>query len=152
MPIFATKTEGNIALSAGSAKTILKVTAGANHQVAILAIDLGFHGTDSTKEPIKITLVRVTSAGTMSAATPVAWDGSVSHTFDTTVTKNATAEPTGSTTVSNEVYEIALHGQNTLVRHFPEPIIVQASGSIALVVTPAAGVSPSVNATIICQE
>jgi len=147
MPIFSARTEGNIALSAGNAKTILQITAGANHQVAVLGFDIGFHGTDSTKEPIRILLARQTG-GTLSSATPKAWDGSITHTFDSTVSKNATAEPT----TTDEVYEISLHGQNTLVRHFPEPIIIQSAGLLGLIVIPAAGVSPSVNATIICQE
>lgn len=86
--------EGEIALVATIAKTILQITAVANHRIAILGFSVSFDGTSGSAEPVQVDLVRQTDAGTSSAATPVKEDDSLAETLQTTSRKNATVEPT----------------------------------------------------------
>lgn len=86
-------TEGEIALSAATAKTILQLVAAANHKVAIRGFSVSFDGTSVTAEPVQVDLLRQTSAGTGGgSATPVAEDTS-SETIQTTALKGITSEP-----------------------------------------------------------
>lgn len=83
-----------IALTAATAKTVLQLVAAANHRVAILAWAVYFDGTSSSAEPVQVRLLRQTTAGTMSALTPVKNDDSIADTLLTTAQHTATTEPT----------------------------------------------------------
>lgn len=87
-------TEGEIALAAaGTAKTILQVVAAAQQRGDLRAVAIGFDGVSPTAEPFTVEILRQTTAGTMSAATPVK-DSAGAETIQFTAQKNATAEPT----------------------------------------------------------
>lgn len=77
-----------------SLKTLLQIVAAANHKVLIDKISISFNGTSSTAEPIRVDLIRQTTAGTMSSLTlakdPDDWDEAI----QTTAQHTATAEPT----------------------------------------------------------
>ncbi len=77
-----------------SAKTLLQIVAVANHKVLIDEISISFNGTSNTATPIRVRVLRQTTAGTMSALTlvkdPDDWD----ETIQTTAQHTATAEPT----------------------------------------------------------
>lgn len=95
----AVTTEGEIALSAATAKTILQLVAAANHKVAVKGFSVSFDGTSVTAEPVQVDLIRQTSAGSGgTAATPYAEDTS-SETVQTTAVKGCTSEPTGTTII-----------------------------------------------------
>lgn len=90
----AVTTEGEIALAAaGTAKTMLQIVAPAQQRLDLRAISVGFDGVNPSAEAFTIELLRQTTAGTMSSATPVK-DSAGSETIQTTAQKNATAEPT----------------------------------------------------------
>ncbi len=86
-------TEGEIALAAaGTAKTILQLVAPANQRGDLRSVAAGFDGVSPTAEPFTVELLRQTTGGTMSTATPVK-DSAGAETVQFTALKNATAEP-----------------------------------------------------------
>ncbi len=91
---FMAETEGEIALPAAAAKTILQVKLPANHRGLVKAWGVSFDGVSPTAEPVQVRLVRQTTAGTMTGATLRKVDSSISEAILSTATKNATAEPT----------------------------------------------------------
>lgn len=89
----AVTTEGEIALAAATAKTILQLVAPTNQRLAVRGVSVSFDGVSSTAEPVQVDILRQTTAGTMSAATPVREDVG-SETLQATAQKTATVEPT----------------------------------------------------------
>lgn len=84
-----------VALSGGTAKTVLQVVAASNHALAIKALDITFDGTSPTAQPVLVELVRQTTAGTMSSATPIKYPADDSdETTQMTAQHTATVEPT----------------------------------------------------------
>jgi hypothetical protein len=91
----AITTEGEIAIVAATPKTLLQAVAPANQRGDLRSWSVGFDGISPTAEAVTIELLRQTTAGTMSAATPVK-DGAGAETIQFTAQKNATVEPTAS--------------------------------------------------------
>lgn len=87
-------TSADVALVAATAKTVLQLVAASNHRVRVPRWGVAFEGTTTTAEPVLVRLLRQTTAGTMSAATPVKTDDSLGETLQTTAQYNASAEPT----------------------------------------------------------
>lgn len=94
---FTVSTEGEIAFVAATAKTALQLVTPANIGVALRGLAVSFDGTSGTAEPGIIRLLMQTTAGTMSAATPVHDDRRNGLTIQSSAQKTATAEPTAST-------------------------------------------------------
>lgn len=91
---FSVSTEGEIALTAATARTAVQILTPTNIRVAVRGFILTFDGLSPTAEPGSFELLVQTSAGTMSAASSVKDDRSVSDTVQTSGFKAATAEPT----------------------------------------------------------
>jgi len=89
-----------IALTATQAKTVLQLVAGANSNVRIKEWGVYFDGQNSAAEPVQVRLLRQTTAGTMTALTPVQRNGP-SITLLTTAQHTATAEPTAGNVLAN---------------------------------------------------
>lgn len=87
-------TEGDIALAAATPKTVLQIVAPANQRIAVRGFSVNFDGTASTAEPVTVEVLRQTTAGTMTAATPAKEGDPGSETIQMTAQKDATAEPT----------------------------------------------------------
>ena len=83
-----------VALAAATAKTVMQLVAASNHRVRLLRWGVFFDGTSVTAEPVQVRLLRQTTAGTMSALTPVKKDDSIAETLQTTAQHTATVEPT----------------------------------------------------------
>ena len=88
-----------------SVKTLMQIVAASNHKVLIDEISISFNGISNTAEPIKVRVLRQTTAGTMSSLTlvkdPDDWD----ETMQTTAQHTATAEPTaGDVLMSDHVH------------------------------------------------
>lgn len=90
-------TAGEIALSAATAKTIIEVTAAANHRVRIDSIGFFFDSTTVTNEPVVVELIRITTTGTGTDGTPQKLDPDYSETLAVDFKYNFTSEPTGIT-------------------------------------------------------
>ena len=88
-------TEGEVALAAATAKTVLQIVAPTNQRLAILGFSISFDGILATAEPVQVDLVVQTTAGTSSAGTPVKeMVGLGSEAIQTTSRKTITVEPT----------------------------------------------------------
>lgn len=137
-----------VALSAGVAKTVLQLVAPTNHRVKILRFGVFFDGTSTTGEPVQIRLLLQTTAGTMSALTPVKLDGGISDTIQSTAQHTATVEPTAGSVI--ETYEC--HPQQGIYIIFPqgqEPIL---AGTTRIGLELTAPASVNCRATIVFEE
>ena len=105
--MFALGTEGEVALVAATAKTVLQVVAPANQRVLVKNFHISFDGVSATAEPVVVQLRRQTTAGTMSAATPRKKDDDIATAIQSTGLKNATVEPTD----GDILKEIEVHPQ-----------------------------------------
>lgn len=131
-------TQGEIAASVGAAKTVLQVAAAANHPIAVKGVSASFDGTSASAEPIQVDLLRQTTAGTMSAGTPVE-ETNTGTTLQTTSQINATVEPTA----GNVLRRWEVHPQSGIMEKFTieDEIIVAGGGRLGLRVTAPAAVN-----------
>lgn len=79
-----------------SAKTLLQVIAASNHRVRIKEWSIAFEGISNTAAPIQVRVLKQTSAGTMSALTPIKWDDNADETLQVTAQHTSTGEPSAS--------------------------------------------------------
>jgi hypothetical protein len=131
-----------------SLKTLLQVVAASNHRIKILGIEVYFKGIVGTDAPIRVRILRQTTAGTMSSLTPVKNCDGDDETLQTTAQHTATAEPTAGDIL--KTWEV--HPQTGLVFLFPmgQEIIVKGGGRLGVDVL--AGVSTSAVASLIFDE
>jgi hypothetical protein len=87
-------TSGEVSLVAATPKTVLMLSAAAQHRVRLVGLSIYFKDTVVTDTPVKVELVRCTTAGTFSSGTPVKKDENAGETVQTTAGFNASAEPT----------------------------------------------------------
>jgi len=137
-----------VALSAAAQKTVLQVVAPANQRLKVLSWGVFFDGTSVTEAPVEIVLQRQSTAGTMSALTPVKNDDSLAETIQTTAQHTATAEPT-----SGDVIDVVeVHPQQGYEKLYPlgqEPII---GGGDRLAIRCTAPTGVNVRAKIVFEE
>lgn len=82
-----------VALVAATAKTVLQIATPATTRAKIKQLDISFDGVAGSAVPVLIELLMQTTAGTMTAVTPVAVDRAAPASL-VTAARNATAEPT----------------------------------------------------------
>ncbi len=123
-------------------KTIVQIVAAANHRVAIEQFSFAFRGTSNTAEPVLCQVVRQTTAGTMTALTPIKRNGDDDETLAVTAQHTATAEPT----TTDVLWEDYVHPQTgiTIQKPFGKPIIATGAERIGFIVTAAADVKTTV--------
>ena len=90
-----------VAAASAAALTLLQVVTGSTKGASIKSFEVSFDGTDSTKTPILVELLRQTTAGTSSALTVVKNDSSSSGSAIATALKTFTAEPTAGDVLSS---------------------------------------------------
>lgn len=136
-----------VALSAGTAKTVLQLVAASNHLVKVKSWGVFFDGTSASAEPVQVRLLRQTTAGTMTSLTPVERSNH-GATLQTTAQHTATAEPTaGNILAAREV-----HPQAGYQEIFPagDEIIIGSAGRLGIECTAPANVN--VRAEIVFEE
>lgn len=113
---YVAETNGDIALSAATAKTILNVINAANGLIRITEMAVSFDGTSSTAEPVTVELCSSTqaTAGTSTSHTIVQTRGPT-RTVQATAARNYTAEPTTLTVIKRWL----VHPQTGLFVQFP---------------------------------
>ncbi len=94
-------TTQEVSLTAATAKTVAQLVAATNHRALVRALEVMFKGTASGDTPVKIELVRQSTAGTGTAVTTAANgfckdDPTVNETLQTAFNKDFSAEPTTS--------------------------------------------------------
>src|SRR3990170_173911 len=90
---FTAANSAAVALVAAIAKTALQLKSGTNLITALQMIEVTFDGVVNNAIPVKIDLLRQTTAGTMSALTPNKLKDT-STSLQVTAQENATVEPT----------------------------------------------------------
>lgn len=81
-----------VALTGGTAKTALQIVAPSNHRVKVTGWAVYFDGTNSVAVPIRVRVLRQTTAGTMTALTPTK-TALRAETLLTTAQMTASVEP-----------------------------------------------------------
>lgn len=79
--------------SGTAAITLLQIVAPTNQRLKVREVSVSGKGVSNTGTPGKVRVLRQTSAGTMSALTPVKWDSTDDETLQVTAQHTATAEP-----------------------------------------------------------
>lgn len=100
--LFGIAATASVTLTASTAKTTVQILAPANHRVKILGWGVYFDGVTSTNIPVRVRVLRQTTAGTMSALTPTKTTPRAEGLL-TTAQHTASAEPT-----AGDVIDIAL--------------------------------------------
>lgn len=125
-----------------SLKTIVQVVAASNHAILIKEISISFAGTSNTATPILVKISRQTTAGTMSALTPVKDPDDSDETLQVTAQHTATAEPTAGDVLMEEY----VHPQTgyTWQAPFGQAIKIGGGDRLGVNVTAAADVNCTV--------
>lgn len=150
---FAVETPGaGVAVAAdGNPHTVLQVVAPANQRLVLDSVDVGGKGTVVTDGPIRVRILRQTTAGTMTALTPVKLDDSLAETIQSTAQHTATAEPTA----SDVIWEGTFHPQSSTGKSWPygkEPKI-KGGGRLGMEITlPGSGSSNTVVGSMHLRE
>lgn len=136
-----------IPLVAATAKTVLHLTAPANHRVKVLGFGVFFDGTNTAAAPVVVKIVRC-SSGTYTAVTPANVGAIASETLQSTAGCNASAEPS----ITDTLDIILVHPQQGYENKYPmgQEIIIPGGGRIGIVCTADAVVN--VTAKIIFEE
>lgn len=87
-------TQGEIALTAATPKTVIQVKNAANHRFKVLGWGISFDGISGTAEPVVVEFAHADSDGTMTPLTGIKKDTSLPETVQTSGLHTATAEPT----------------------------------------------------------
>lgn len=134
-----TATTGAVALAAATAKTVNQLVAAANHRVGVKGFSVAFDGASPTAVPVKVELVRQSTAGTSSALTPVKKNEADDETLQTTARHTATVEPT----TSDVVETIYVHPQGNFKQYYPlgEEVWVMGGNRLGIRVTAPATVN-----------
>lgn len=128
---FTARTEGDVALVAGVAKTVVQIVAPTNQRLDVRGFLTTFKGISPTETPILIELMRQADAGTSSAGAPKR-DAPGSETLQSTSRKAFTVEP-GAGDVLREFF---IHPQGGHERVFDVgEIQVEGGGRLGLRIT-----------------
>lgn len=124
------KPAAEVALVGATPKTVLMLTAPANHRAKILGWSVGFDGTVAGNEPVVVELVRYTTSGTFTSVTPKPCDDDLTETFQSTGGANASAEPTASDIIA--VKEVHPQTAYEVLYPFGQEIKVKGSGRVGI--------------------
>lgn len=132
---YTVESNGDIALTAATAKTVMNVINGSNGLIRIIEFGLSFDGVSSTAEPVTIELCNSTqaTAGTGTSHT-ILQTGGPTRTVQATALRNYSAEPTVLTVLKRWL----VHPQAGIVMQFPlgrEPEQVTTADGLCLRVT-----------------
>lgn len=100
--------------------TLLQVIAPTNHRVLIWQSEFPFNGITAADPPVLLEWLIQSTAGTMTALTPIPYDATYDETVLTTAQHTATAEPTA----GNIKWSEYVHTQTGLILPHTKPIVV----------------------------
>jgi hypothetical protein len=139
---------GELAVTASTEKCLVQIVAPANHRVKVRGFGVFFDGTSVSAEPVRVQLLRQTSAGTMSALTP-AQEIPVSETIQTTALKDGSGTVP---TAGDVLATFEVHPQSGYEKMYPlgQEIIVPGGGRLGINVL--AGANVNATAAIYFEE
>lgn len=92
--IVATFNIPKTAMVANTAKTVLQILAPTNQRLRVLEYGIYFDSTSTTPGSAQLRILRQSTAGTTTTATPVPWENELTETLQASGGTNASAEPT----------------------------------------------------------
>lgn len=121
---------GEVALVAATAKTVIEVTAAANHRCLIREMTIMFKGVAVSNEPVTVELTRFATTGTGSAGTEQKVDPDYSETIQTSFKFDDSAEPASQTVLRTW----AIHPQSGVILPLPfdRPIPIPGADLIGI--------------------
>jgi hypothetical protein len=122
-----------------SLKTLVQVIAASNHRILVEELNISFDGISNTAQPIKVEVLRQTTAGTVTALTPVKGHDGDDETLQITAGHTATAEPTAGDIL--EIFFVHPQGGRDWQAPFSKPFVVKGGGRLGVRVTAAASVN-----------
>ena len=146
--LFFTAQTAEVALVAATVKTVLQVVSPANHRVRLKRWKVAFDGVAATAEPVQVELLRQTTAGTMSALTPVGSDDSISEAIQSTAQHTATAEPTAGDILDS----VEVHPQSGYEVIYPDGWEKKIGGGDRMAIRCTAPANVNVRAQMDCEE
>lgn len=114
----------DIALVAATAKTVIEITAGANHRAILRKLGFYFDGVIVTGESVLVEAIRITTTGTGTAEAPQKVDADASETLQVDFKSNFTVEPTVGAVL--EVWKV--HPQGGYAEFMPIDVNIPISG------------------------
>ena len=128
--LIATLNTAEQTLSTATTKTLIQLISPANHRVKILAWGISFSGVSGTAEPVVCELVQQSTAGTMSALTPVKQNVGDPETPLSTAQQNA--GPAGEPGYVNSIARVEVHPQGGFQETFPfgQEVLLGGSSSV----------------------
>ena len=114
-------------------KTLLQVEAPTNQRLLVKEVSISFNGDSTTDRPIVVKVERQNDAGTMTSLTPQRLDPGVAETPQSSVTQNATAEPTAGELLISEFVHPQLG--YTWRADLTIPLTVQGAGRLAVAIS-----------------
>lgn len=140
-------TEGEVALVAATAKTVLRLTAATNRPIKILGWGIYFDGVNAAAQPIQVRARKSTTTGTSTAVT-IRKRNETLGTIQTTSGKNFSVEPTDGDIL--DIVEVhPTSGYEVLYPVGQEPII---SGGLRFGIKATAPAGVNCEAKIIFEE
>lgn len=136
-----------------AAKTILLITAAANHRVLIKGFNIAFQGVTNTDAPILVRLAHYSDDGTDGVTnTPIKVNTSDSESIEATALQGPSGTWTVEPTISETFWRTYIHPQQSHREWFPfgEEIVVPGGESFGIAVT--AGVSVNCVACLDAEE
>ncbi len=141
-------TTPEVSLVAATAKTVIELTAAANHRVLIKKIHWWFKGVAVTDESVTVEFIRIGTTGTGSAETPEKRDADMSETLQVDFKSNFTVEPTGITVLET----FSVHPQAGYAEMLPIEFPIPVPGGDLWGIRFTADVAVNVIANIIGEE
>lgn len=133
-------TSGAVALLAATAKTVLRIKAPTNQRVKVTSLAVSLDGATSTAVPIAVRVLRQTTDGTGTAATPVLVEPEMTEAIQATAIKNASAEPTAGDVLKSG-YVPAFGGVYEVFFPLGQEIVIGGGGRLGIECTAPAGVN-----------
>jgi hypothetical protein len=135
-----------------TAKTVITLTAPTNQRVKIKGLSVFGKGTSNTDTPVKVELLTYASlsGGTAGSVTTSKQDGDMGETVQSTIAGNYTVEPTYTTAVTVQTWEV--HPQTGIAVYFPlhDEIVLKGGQGFAVRLTSNQNETMSVNLS--CEE
>jgi hypothetical protein len=150
MPQFIAQVN-NEALAAAATETLIQVVAASGRPAVVKEWSVSFDGVDATKTPIRVQLLRQSTAGTASALTLVKADETDSTAAAATAQKTFTVEPTASDILWSG--SVSPAGGSIFIQYpLGDELVVGGGNRVGLRCTTATGVTANADAHIKIAE
>lgn len=151
MGLYTVTTEGEEALAAATAETLLELLGATTVKAVLVEFGVSFDGISPTAEPVTVELYQITATGTGTGAVEAKWDRS-GPTSQVTCKHSLTAEPTK----GDRLAMWLVHPQGgSLVIQYPlgrEPVICDGSAAQGLAIVATAPAIVNAQAYAVWQE